>query len=191
AGSTITFDVPLRGARKWLAASGGFKHLIGSVKRGDVLELGEGTVPLISQALSTPNAFGAPGLYLHVLPGRTEFDRLFKNAYRVRNDSDRVGIRLEGPRMAHALELPSEPATPGVVQITPEGLPIILGPDGPTIGGYPRAATVISADLPALAQLRPGAEIRFARSSLKAAREALAQLERLHELSLSLRPSPP
>jgi allophanate hydrolase subunit 2 len=52
-----------------------------------------------------------------------------------------------------------------------DGLPIVLGPDGPVTGGYPRIATVIGADLPLLAQARPGQRIRFTRATLA---EALA-----------------
>jgi biotin-dependent carboxylase-like uncharacterized protein len=190
AGSTITFEAPKFGARQWVAATGGFViRTPGVLRRGDVLELGAGRRSRIPNTLKM-KVEGPLGADLHAMPGRPEFRQLFKNAYTVRHDSDRIGIRLDGPRMAHSLELPSEPATPGVVQITPEGLPIILGPDGPTIGGYPRAAVVIAADLPVLAQLRPGTEIRFALSSASAAREALAALERMQELVLGLYPSP-
>lgn len=160
--SIITFDVPRFGARTWVAACGGFGLAAGMLKRGDVLTVNPGKLPL-EVYIEPVDGLGRPSGLLHAMPGRSEFQQLFKNRYTVRHDSDRVGIRLEGPRMAHILELPSEPATPGVVQITPEGFPIILGPDGPTIGGYPRAAVVISGDLPALAQLRPGDEIQFER----------------------------
>ena len=162
AGSVVVFDAPIEGARHWVAVRGGFVYQPPALlKRGDRLYLGE-TLPF--QIVHPPELddMSPSGSQLRAIPARPEFRRLFKNRYIVRHDSDRVGIRLEGPRMAHDLELPSEPATPGVVQITPNGLPIILGPDGPTIGGYPRAAVVISADLSALAQLRPGAEVRFA-----------------------------
>jgi allophanate hydrolase subunit 2 len=162
AGSVVVFDAPIEGARHWVAARGGF--VAGPpalLKRGDRLYLGE-SLPL--QILHPPELddMSPSGSQLRAMPGRPEFRQLFKNRYVVRHDSDRAGIRLEGPRMAHDLELPSEPATPGVVQITPDGFPIILGPDGPTIGGYPRAAVVISADVSVLAQLRPGAEVCFA-----------------------------
>jgi allophanate hydrolase subunit 2 len=83
---------------------------------------------------------------------------------------DRVGIRLDGHRSAHTVELPSEPACVGCIQITPDGTPIILGPDGPTIGGYPKAAVVISADLDRLGQLRPGQNVEFEAVSLDEAR---------------------
>jgi len=160
ADSAITFGVPRAGARQWVAACGGFAFTPGILRSGDVLTVKPGK---LRQGINIdiPDNFGRPSGVLRAMPERPEFRQLFTNRYTVRLDSDRVGIRLDGPRMAHRLELPSEPATPGVVQITPEGLPIILGPDGPTIGGYPRAAVVISGELPALAQLRPGDEIQF------------------------------
>ena len=55
----------------------------------------------------------------------------------------------------------SEPVCPGSVQITREGQPIVLGVDGQTIGGYPKIAQVIRADLDALGQLRAGTVVRF------------------------------
>jgi antagonist of KipI len=63
-------------------------------------------------------------------------------------------------------ELLSEPVAPGAVQVTSDGQCIILGVDGQTIGGYPKIAHVISADLDKLAQLRPGDAIHFERVSL-------------------------
>ena len=57
----------------------------------------------------------------------------------------------------------SEPVAPGAVQVTNDGLPVVLGVDGQTIGGYPKVAHVIRADLDRLAQLRPGTAVRFQR----------------------------
>jgi allophanate hydrolase subunit 2 len=176
-GSRIVFEVPTVGARNWVAVTGGFRSPVAVIlKRGDKLEVAEGIATGLSRGSGLSPAQPRRG-DLRAFPDRPEFKQLFENRYTVRHDSDRVGIRLEGPRMAHRLELPSEPATPGVVQITPDGLPIILGPDGPTIGGYPRAAVVISADVPELAQLRPGDEIGFAVSTPGEARDAAARLK--------------
>lgn len=80
--------------------------------------------------------------------------------------SDRVGLRLSGPRLAHvgAPEIVSDGMLPGSVQVPPDGQPIVMLADAPTTGGYPKLGTVIAADLPALAQLLPGAaRIRFVR----------------------------
>ncbi len=90
-------------------------------------------------------------------------DSFFKHAYLVTPASNRMGIRLDGPALAlPSRELVSEPVAPGAVQITNDGKPIVLGVDGQTIGGYPKIAHVISADLDVLGQLRPGDEVRFA-----------------------------
>jgi antagonist of KipI len=85
-------------------------------------------------------------------------------AFRVTPASNRMGLRLEGVRLpVPDRELISEPVCPGAVQVTRDGQCIILGVDGQTIGGYPKIAQVISADLDLLGQLRPGEAIRFAR----------------------------
>jgi allophanate hydrolase subunit 2 len=114
-----------------------------------------------------PRSGGDP---IRILPGpqapRLELAAFLKQSYKVGLSSNRVGLRLEGLAMPHAQSLPSEPAIPGAVQLPPSGHPIILGPDGPTIGGYPKIAVVIAADLDRLARLRPGDEIRFAEITL-------------------------
>jgi biotin-dependent carboxylase-like uncharacterized protein len=84
--------------------------------------------------------------------------------------SNRMGLRLEGkPLPVPARELVSEPVCPGTIQVTSEGQCIILGADGQTIGGYPKIAQVIRADLDELAQLRPGEHIGFERVSMEEA----------------------
>jgi allophanate hydrolase subunit 2 len=70
------------------------------------------------------------------------------------------------------LELPSEPAVFGAIQVTPNGTPIILGPDGPTIGGYPKPYVVCQADLPKLAHLRTGQSVPLEMIQLEMARIA-------------------
>ena len=81
----------------------------------------------------------------------------------VRPDSDRVGLRLAGPRLGRARvdELPSEGLVPGAVQVPPDGAPVLFLADHPVTGGYPVLAVVRSADLPAAAQLRPGDVVPF------------------------------
>ena len=78
--------------------------------------------------------------------------------------SDRVGCRLEGEPLRHRgpAEILSDGMVPGAIQVPPDGRPIVMGADGPTTGGYPKIATVLTADLPLLAQLVPGeGEVRF------------------------------
>lgn len=95
---------------------------------------------------------------------------------------DRMGLRLQGPVLAHthpgAADIVSDGVTPGAIQVPANGQPIVLLADGQTVGGYPKIATVISADLPRLAHLRPGSTVRFAAVSLAQARQAL-QAEQL------------
>ncbi|MBB5833211.1 5-oxoprolinase subunit B/C family protein [Brachybacterium aquaticum] len=82
----------------------------------------------------------------------------------VRPDSDRVGVRLDGPPLPvpdGAAGVPSEPMLPGAVQIPPSGLPVVFGPDHPTTGGYPVIAVVTRAGLDALAQAAAGTALRF------------------------------
>lgn len=87
-----------------------------------------------------------------------------------------MGIRLLGePIPKRAGELASEPVAPGAVQVTNDGLPVVLGVDGQTIGGYPKVAHVIRADLDKLGQLRPGDAVRFTQVSEEEAVAAAAE----------------
>ncbi len=100
--------------------------------------------------------------------------------------SDRVGIRL-APAMPgvvvtrHDLDLPSFAMLWGGVEVPPDGLPIVLLPDGPTVGGYPVPLVVITADRPLVGQLRAGDALRFrpidAAAAGVASREADAALQ--------------
>jgi biotin-dependent carboxylase-like uncharacterized protein len=88
---------------------------------------------------------------------------LTTTAWTVRPDSDRVGVRLDGPPLPRVRdgELPSEPTLPGALQVPPDGRPILLGPDAPVTGGYPVIAVLADADLDLAGQLRPGDLVRF------------------------------
>ncbi len=90
-------------------------------------------------------------------------DRFFAARYRVSPSADRMGYRLVGPAVpaSGTATQPSEAACPGAVQIPDEGQPIVLMPDGPTVGGYPKLAVVLGEDLPRLAQCQPGRGVRF------------------------------
>jgi antagonist of KipI len=95
-------------------------------------------------------------------------------------DSDRMGIRLDGPRLERSQEgdLLSEAVAPGTVQVPPSGKPILLLNDCQTIGGYPKIAHVITVDLPIAAQLCPGDRVRFTKVSLGDAHALLLERER-------------
>jgi biotin-dependent carboxylase-like uncharacterized protein len=100
--------------------------------------------------------------------GREAF---FSAPYRASPQSDRRGLRLDGTRieLSRPSDIPPEGTAPGSVQVPGAGLPIVLGPDRPVTGGYAKIATVISADLPLLAQARPGTIIRFSPATLEQA----------------------
>ncbi len=85
-------------------------------------------------------------------------------AYRVTADADRMGVRLEGPKLAHAgaPEIVSDATVPGSIQVPGSGQPIVLLADAQTAGGYPKIGTVVGADLGRLAATRPGETLRFA-----------------------------
>ena len=91
-------------------------------------------------------------------------ERLLAETWRLGPTSDRVGCRLEGPALRHegAAEILSDGMVPGSIQVPPDGRPIVMMADGPTTGGYPKVATIVTKDLPKLAQLVPGeGQVRF------------------------------
>jgi antagonist of KipI len=89
-------------------------------------------------------------------------ERLSATACRVTPAIDRMGLRLETPALRlQSQEILTVPMTAGAIQVTPSGGLIVLHVDHQTSGGYPAIATVISADLPLLAQARPGDTVRF------------------------------
>ncbi|HYK09938.1 MAG TPA: biotin-dependent carboxyltransferase family protein [Gemmatimonadales bacterium] len=92
-----------------------------------------------------------------------EWERFLRTPWKVSRASDRMGYRLEceGALKAPAADLLSEPACVGAIQVPPDGMPIVLMADGPTVGGYPKIAAVITADLPILAQRLPGAAVQL------------------------------
>jgi len=93
----------------------------------------------------------------------------------VGQQSDRMGVRLAGAtvRPPRGGRMVSEGMAAGFVEVAADGGgggPIVLGPDGPTTGGYPVIAAVAAVDLPVLGQLRPGEKVRFERVSVGEAR---------------------
>ena len=100
--------------------------------------------------------------------------RLESGTFAVSALSDRVGCRLEGPVLAHRGpgEILTDGMVPGCVQVPPNGQPIVMLGDGPTTGGYPKIATVVSADLGRLAQLVAGDAVRFRLVTIEDAQRA-------------------
>ena len=89
--------------------------------------------------------------------------KFFKEEFNVTKLSDRMGMRLEGKKLENVVNtnIKSEGLVKGVIQVPADGNPIIMLSDHGTIGGYPKIATVISADFDKLAQLPPGSKIKF------------------------------
>lgn len=137
----------------------------------------------------------APDLHapssLRVMPGPqaerfepASLDALLANEYVVSSASDRSGLRLEGMPLRHVggYDLDSEGVASGSVQVPGSGQPVILIGDHPTVGGYPKIATIIRADLAAAGRLRIGSRLRF-----RAVDETQARVARAQALALYAR----
>ena len=119
-------------------------------------------------------------IVIHAIEGRhhAHFDAAARRAFfdatwKVTPDSNRMGFRLAGPVLARseAIEILSEPACLGTVQVPANGMPIALMADRQTTGGYPKIAEIAAADVPRMAQLAPGGQVQFARCTLEQAGE--------------------
>jgi len=186
AGATLTIGAPESGVRTYVAVRGGVAvpPVLGSrstdvlsglgppaLSPGDLLPIGNdhsGPVPGVDVAPVNPPAAGE--LTLRVVAGpRADWctagalATLLAEPFTVSADSNRVGLRLSGPALARTRheELPSEGMAPGAIQVPPAGQPVVFLADHPVTGGYPVLAVVVSADLPVLAQARPGQRVRF------------------------------
>jgi len=185
AGAVVAVGPATTGARSYLAIGGGIAvpEVLGSrstdtlsglgpapIRSGDVLPLGtpEGQ-PVAVDFVPARTPDGVVTLRLHRGPrdGWISADgwaALLGSAYTVTNVSNRVGARLAGPTVTRAdagRELPSEGLVLGAVQVTADGTPLIFLADHPTTGGYPVAGVVEAADLPLVAQARPGDTLVF------------------------------
>ncbi len=170
AGDRLRFGRAVRGARTYLAVRGGLegRTLTRRLEAGEVIAVASPHAAASKEsarAIELPNEIG-----LRVVLGpqadwfaKSEIDRFLGCDWRVSALSDRRGLRLEGPALSHvrAPEIPPEGTLFGSIQVPGAGSPIVLGPDGPVTGGYPKIATVIGPDLPLLGQAAPGALLRF------------------------------
>lgn len=183
-GQVISLGTPRAGLRTYLAVRGGVcvSPVLGSrsydvmssigpspLQSGDVLPVGEHTddYPELDQAPVA--AISEHLVELLVVPGPRDNwladpDALVHTVWMASNRSDRVGMRLEGRPLQHRWpdrQLPSEGATRGAIQVPPNGLPVILGPDHPVTGGYPVVGVVADEDIDRAAQVRPGQYVRL------------------------------
>lgn len=199
AGQTVALGAPRRGLWTYIAVSGGISvpKVLGSAstyvpgglggaggrraQAGDIFGRGEGArrpakTPLRELTLPADEvivrAMPGPQADLFTEEGRA---RLWREAYRTTVQSDRAGVRLEGPAISHrgAADVLSDGLLPGAIQVPGGGQPIVIMADGPTTGGYPKIGVVASVDLRLVAQARPGTRIRFAETTVEAATDAL------------------
>jgi len=162
----------------------GLPGLLGRALRpGDLLPCSTWTSP-DPREWRTPSPWALPDGPIRVMLGpqenhfRPEAIAAFLNAeWEATPEQDRMGMRLRGSALQHvdaaAADIVSDAVTPGAIQVPANGLPIVLMADSQTVGGYPKVATVIRADLPRLAHLKPGARLRFKAVSGAQARQAL------------------
>jgi biotin-dependent carboxylase-like uncharacterized protein len=170
-----------------LSGLGGFEGR--ALRKGDVLTIGATSRSARERRLSARALKEMqPRKVLRVTPGPQddwfpEASRrvFYESAYRVAEETNRMGIRLQGASVAKAAEgeLTSEGVSLGAVQVPDGGQPIILFVEQQTTGGYPKIANVISADFHSLGQLRPRDEIRFERVEYDTARALLIEQEKL------------
>lgn len=160
AGARVMIPAPTAGLRSYLATPGGWRGTWPEVSGG----VGD-TVDVEPSEVASGPIRVVEGPERDVFPSDA-----FDHAWTVSLKMDRAGIRLEGRSLPPGPTIVSEPVVPGTIQVTPDGGLLLLGPDGPTIGGYPRLAVVIVADLPRVAQWRPGDEVVFVPLNLAEAR---------------------
>jgi antagonist of KipI len=222
-GQTLSLGPTRSGARCYLCVRGGIavKDFLGSasthllsglgghvgraLRKGDALKIGEATGGFRKKTLAAKTLERlSPRKVLHVTPGpQSEWfpdssrKTLCSTAYRVAEESNRMGIRLLGEAIpmfsgdagqeetgrnacpTAGGEMISEGVSLGAIQVPEGGQPIILFVEQQTTGGYAKIANVISADLSSLGQLRPRDEIRFERVDWDTARSLLIEQERL------------
>lgn len=192
------------GARCYLCVSGGIDvppvlgsastHLLTGIggfegralKRDDLLRLGRTKqsgrpAPVLSRR---PRPHPALRVTRGTQADWFDLGEFCRAAWQVKEDSDRMGLRLRGPALdRHAGHMLTEGVPLGAVQVPPDGQPIILFVEHQTTGGYPKIANVISADLHAVGQLRPRDEARFEEVSIETALSLLREQEEwLHSL---------
>jgi biotin-dependent carboxylase-like uncharacterized protein len=176
---------PVMGSQSTLTRGsiGGYKGR--ALQAGDVLPLNQPSAPEREEMMLPPLDLSPPRRVRVVLgPQDDHFTpaglaTLLGSPYTISRASDRMGMRLEGPPLEHSAKgynIVSDGIAPGSVQVPGNGLPIVLLADRQTTGGYPKAATVISADLPALGRMMPGAAISFAAVDVEAAERAAREL---------------
>ena len=174
------FDLPtVLGSRSTYARAG-----IGGIdgralRAGDRIGVGVGTgEPPTPMRLPQPPQIGDGPLRVVAGPQREYFTdaawaQFIDAEFTVSREADRMGLRLDGPQLEHdptlGADIVSDGVAPGAIQVPGDGRPIVLLADCQTVGGYPKIATVIAADLPRLAHALPGHSLRFVEVALEQA----------------------
>ena len=195
AGAVVRCGASQTGARCYLAVRGGIDvpKVLGSVSThlgtgiggralrcGDVLGIGSAAVRRPRRERVEPPQHPDGILRVTAGPQADWFgDELYRSAYTVLEESNRMGLRLRGPVIPSPPGMMLTEGVPlGAVQVPPDGQPIILFVEHQTTGGYPKPACVISADLSRVGQLRPRHEVRFELVTIDAALSLLQNQER-------------
>lgn len=197
-------DVPVVMGSRSTDLTGGFGGLAGrALRAGDVLPLGDPAAPpevlLRRRLVARPRSSEAAMTARVVLgPQKERFTAegiaaFLGGRYVATAKADRMGVRLDGPPIAHSrgADLRSEGIAHGAVQVPGDGRPIVLLAARQTVGGYPKVATVIGADLDGCGQLRPGNAISFVAVDVAEARaRTLAARAGLGDEAVVARSSP-
>jgi len=215
-GQILRFQGPVCGVRAYLAVAGGIDvpvvmgskstYLRGRIgglggralQKGDALAVGTaaGNLPKEGRRCLSrrhlPRYVRNPTVRVVLGPDHEAFTQegvriLLHHRFTVTTQADRMGYRLQGPRITHrrGADILSDATVMGTVQVPADGQPIILMADRQTTGGYARIATVISADLPLVAQTLPGGAISFHAVSVEEAQRLAAEREQLLRLLMA------
>jgi len=182
-------DVPLVLGSRSTYARGRLGGLEGRALRpGDVLRVPDGPPPVVRALAPPPPVGGEAETRVRVVLG-PQADRftdeglrtLLGSAYEMTRESDRMGARLHGPRIAHARghDIVSDGIALGSIQVPGDGQPIVLLVDRQSTGGYTKVATVCSFDIGRLGQVKPGRKVVFTAVSVAEAHRLLRESDAL------------
>jgi biotin-dependent carboxylase-like uncharacterized protein len=173
---------PVLGSRSTCLKSGFGGWLGRALIAGDVLPLNQDAAPDRPDLACPALPAGSGPIRVVAGPQDDHFTEaalaeFFATQWRVARDSDRMGTRLGGPKLIHrpgGADIVSDGIAAGSIQVPGSGQPIVLLADRQTVGGYPKIATVIGADLWRFAPLKAGDGLRFAAVTLEQAGQARA-----------------
>ncbi len=195
AGSKLSFNTHVNGARIYLAVQGGFESKKGKLFKNDVLNTvasfgyhfeGVGQLHALTLGWSANTQEFYRSNIIRCIQGpnftvlsKQEIDSFESKSFEIDMQSNRMGFRLNSAPISHTVppDLLSTAVTRGTLQLTPIGQLIVLMADHQTTGGYPRIGTVIRADMPSLSQMPIGSSFRIAWISMEEAEALLLQQE--------------